>query len=259
MILVWEDSYRIHSYEVDPKGCVTLPMLCQFMQESAWNHAQHLGVGYSHLIEKNLLWVLARQLVAINSFPHWGETIRVQTWPTGKDRLFCYRDFRLLNERNHPFGTATTAWFVIDIMKRKPQRTDSYFDVVIEDAEHVFSRKPAKIEPLNTTDRHRLVSVGYRDLDINEHVNNVRYVEWILESFSFEFQKQHRVQEIEINYLSEARCDDAIMICCENKNTFSFLHSLIRDNDGTELCRARTEWAINNHNSTTNLGSGGMP
>jgi medium-chain acyl-[acyl-carrier-protein] hydrolase len=243
VILVWKDEYAIHSYEVDSRGCVTLPMLCQFMQESAWNHAQHLGVGYSHLIEKDLLWVLARQLVAISSFPRWGERIRVHTWPTGKDRLFCYRDFKLLNDQDQVIGAATTTWFVIDVMKRKPQRADSYFDVVIENAEHVFSRKLTKIEPLRSKDRLNSVKVGYKDLDINEHVNNVRYIEWILESYPFEFQKHHRVREMEINYLSEARHDDTITACCEEGNGLSFLHSLIRDNDGAELCRAKTNWA----------------
>jgi len=259
VILVWKDDYMIHSYEVDSKGCVTLPMLCQFMQESAWSHAQHLGVGYSHLIEKNLLWVLARQLVAISSFPKWGETIRVHTWPTGKDRLFCYRDFKLLNDQNHVIGVATTAWFVIDVMQRKPQRTDLYFDVVIEDSEHVFSHKLTKIEPLNSRDRLTSVNVGYKDLDINEHVNNVRYIEWILESFPFEFQKHHRVQEMEINYLSEARYDDTIAACYEKRDARSFLHSLIRDNDGTELCRAKTNWAADTHNSKTHFVRGGIP
>jgi len=259
VILAWKDDYTIHSYEVDPKGCVTLPMLCQFMQESAWQHAQHLGVGYSHLMEKNLLWVLSRQLISINSFPQWGDTIRVETWPTGNDRLLCYRDFRLLNERHQVFGVATTAWFVIDAIKRRPQRTDSYFAIAIEDAEHVFSRKPAKIAPLKSRDRLRHISVGYKDLDINGHVNNVRYVEWILEGFPFEFQKHHRVEEMEISYLLEARCDDTITICCERKNAFSFLHTLIRANDGAELCRAKTKWGEETPSTKIDFAKEGMP
>lgn len=246
---VWRDDYKIHSYEVDSQGRVTVPMLCQLMQDSAWNHAQHLGVGYEHLIEKQLLWVLARQLVAISFLPQWGERIHVHTWPTGRDRLFCYRDFRLLNDQNQFFGSATTAWFVIDVMNRKPQRTDSYFDVWVEHDEHVFSRKPAKIEPLHARDRFKSFSVGYKDLDLNEHVNNVRYVEWILESFPCEFQKHYRMQEMEITYLSEARYDDTITACYERKNARSFLHSVRRDSDDTELCRAKTIWTADRNNA----------
>jgi hypothetical protein len=66
---LWIDEYKIHSYEADIKGHATIPFLCQFMQESAWNHAEHLGVGFSHLIEKNSAWVLSRQLIAIDLFP----------------------------------------------------------------------------------------------------------------------------------------------------------------------------------------------
>ena len=255
MTSVWKDEYKVHSYEVDVKGNATVPILCQFMQESAWNHAEHLGVGFSHLMEKNLIWVLSRQLVKINSFPKWGETIKIYTWPTAKDRLFCYRDFRILDKYDSVIAIATTAWFAIDLLNRKPQSPDSYFQIELNDPVRVLPEKLNKIKSLTTQKRTKLVRVGYKDLDVNEHVNNVRFVEWILDSFSLNFQKAHNLQEIEINYLSEAFYNDEISVSYEGVGNLTFLHSLYTTNNNTELCRVRTLWGLTNRANDANLNS----
>ena len=54
---LWTDEYYIHSYDIDAKGQASLPVLCKFMQESAWKHAENLKAGFSHLAEQNLVWV----------------------------------------------------------------------------------------------------------------------------------------------------------------------------------------------------------
>jgi medium-chain acyl-[acyl-carrier-protein] hydrolase len=239
---VWADEYKIHSYEVDTKGQATIPFLCQFMQESAWNHAEHLGVGFSHLIEKNSAWVLSRQLIAIDLFPKWGDTITIQTWPTGRERLYWYRDFQILNEDDNPIGRATTAWLVIDLTRRRPQRADAIQLTLPDDIERLFRRRPEKIAPLNSRGLRNTIHVGYRELDVNDHVNNVKYIEWILDTFDLAFHKSHNLQEIEINYLSEATYGDEVSVIDETVNRLTFLHSLERNGDKTELCRARTRW-----------------
>ena len=239
----WKDVYRIHYHQVDVRSNATLVVLCQFMQESAWNHAEHLGLGFSHLSEKNFIWILSRQLLKIYSYPKWGDVIQVHTWPTGRDRLYCYRDFRILDSAGSIIGEATTAWFVIDLTYRKPQRTGAYFQKNLPtDFERVFPGKLNKLNPLVSTDHTRVIQVSYGDLDINEHVNNVRYIDWILNTLPFEHLKTHILGELEINYLSESSYDDEISVSYVEKEKSEFLHSLIRNGDTTELCRARTVW-----------------
>ena len=242
-IPVWKDEYTIHYFQVDVRSNATLVVLCQFMQESAWNHAEHLGLGFSHLSKMDFIWILSRQLLKIYSYPKWGDVIQVQTWPTGKDKLFCYRDFRILGSAGSTIGEATTTWFVIDLTSRKPQRTDSYFHVDLpNDVVRVFPGKLNRLNPVSPTDHTRMIQVTYGDLDINEHVNNVRYIDWILNTLPFDHLKTHILAEFEINYLSESSYNDEILIgYVENKKS-EFYHSLVRNRDNTDLCRARTVW-----------------
>jgi len=53
---IWQDKYTIHSFDVDHTKRARLSTLLGFMQETAWKHADHLGVGFRHLADSNLLW-----------------------------------------------------------------------------------------------------------------------------------------------------------------------------------------------------------
>lgn len=244
---IWKDEYKIHSYEVDVKGNATLPILCQFMQESAWKHAENMRVGFAHLLNKNLIWVLSRQLIKMQSFPKLGETIQIHTCPKGKDRLFYYRDFRILDEKENAIGGAATVWFAIDVTTRKPQKPDSYFQFPLH-KDRVFSDKLNRLKgSLQSIDGTTSIRVNYKDLDLHEHVNNVRYIEWMLDSFTLEFQKTHRLREVEINYLAEALYNDILVVNYEKKEDLNYFHNVARNQDKKELCKARTLWQLSDH------------
>ena len=243
LIKVWKDKYKIHSYQVDSKSEATLVVLCQLLQESAWQHAEHLGLGFSHLQERNLIWVLARQLIRVSSYPKWGDTIEVHTWPTGKDRIFCYRDFKITHPDGSTVAEAATTWFVIDVVTRKPQKTVHYYQLELaEEVEYVLPNRLNKLELLDSEDFTKLIQVTYGDLDMHKHVNNLRYVEWMINSLPGEFLSTHRLREMEINYMSEASDKDEIAVSYADKGKSNFFHKIIKMKDNQEICRARTVW-----------------
>jgi acyl-ACP thioesterase len=246
---IFKDEYSIRSYEVDVKGNVTIQILCQFMQETASKHARALGLGLDHLFAENLTWVLSRLLVRIDTFPKWGATIRVHTWPTGVDHLFALRDFLITDKDDLIIGRATSAWLVIDLIKRRPQRVNPFVDRIhsLKD-KRVLKAKLGKLPSMEYPDYIKVLSVRFSDLDMNSHVNSIEYIEWLLESIPFELRKTYNPVELEINFLSEAMYGDEISNRSKKDDSPapSFLHSLVRKVDGQELCRARTVWLTDN-------------
>lgn len=241
--LVRQDEFTIRSYEADAQGKATMPLLCRFMQESASNHAEQLGFGISWLAENDFAWFLTRQLIVMDAYPGLGETIQVLTWPKGRDRLLWYRDFKILDSSHSVIGRAVTAWLVIDLDKRRPRRTATLPPLhPPNDVESALPRRPGKVAALSESTPSHSIRVGYRDLDVNEHVNSARYIEWVLDAFDAEFHKSHRLAELEVNYLVEALYGDTLSSHCENTDGKAFLHSLVRGTDGLELFRARTVW-----------------
>jgi acyl-ACP thioesterase len=92
--------------------------------------------------------------------------------------------------------------------------------------------------------------VRYSDIDVHHHVNNIKYIEWILDSVPFETNQTHQIHTFEINFLAEASCEDTVSIQTETlqESPPVFLHCVSREGEGKELCRARTRWKrMNRH------------
>ena len=242
---LWTSAYLVNSYEVDARGKVTLPTLGKLMQETAYNHANHLGFGYHQLKEKNLFWVLSRLSIKVDKYPNWGDKIQIRTWPTGVERLFAYRDFRILDEQGTPIGAAGSAWLMLDVEKRRPQRPDELKDRIKSlPADRALEERPAKIPPPSTVTPGVFFPVRYSDLDLYNHVNNAKYIEWILDSFPGELHREFEVAVFEINFLYETKIGDEVAIHTEKLGDSppAFRHGIKRKQDDRDVCLARTEW-----------------
>lgn len=241
----WEDTYLVSFYEVDAHNRVFLPNLWKYLQETAWNHANHIGIGYSDLSRNDFFWVLSRLAIEINEYPAWENKIRVKTWLLESSRLFAFRDFSIMKEDGRIIGGAKSAWVVLNMKTRKPQRIEPFLRELKplpnqHGAEAVLDKLPAP----STPDGETFFTVRYSDLDLNLHVNNSRYIEWILDSYSFEMNQTHQISSLEINFLAESNCGDELSVRSEglNDSQLTFLHTMVRKSDGRELCRARVRW-----------------
>lgn len=247
----WEDEYVVSSYEVDARAQMPLAALGKFLQETAYNHANHLGFGYAHLKEKGLFWVLSRLLVVVNRYPGWGERIRVRTWASGVESLFAYRDFQVLDEQDHVIGGAGSAWLVLDAEKRRPQRQELLKKMShLFPTERAFEQRPAKIPPLSEPEQGPFFPVRYSDLDLYDHVNNAKYIQWILDSYPEQIHRQYEVGVFEINFVSEAKMGDEVAIHTEKPGTpdLAFRHSVKRKVDNRDVCLASAKWRKSNSN-----------
>jgi acyl-ACP thioesterase len=241
----WEDEYSISFYEVDTKNEAFLPVLWSLMQETAWHHADHLRLGYSHLMEQQYFWVLSRLSIQMEEYPRWGDEIRIKTWLAGVGRLFALRQFSIAGSKGNIIGTAKSAWLVLDLKSRKPQKIGPVFKHI----EHLFDGLPVAEEPEKIPapvhpKMEKSYAVRYSDIDMHHHVNNTKYIEWILDSYPFEMNQGHQIHAFEINFLGESSHGDEIAIYTETlkETPPAFLHNIIRKGDGRELCRARTGW-----------------
>jgi medium-chain acyl-[acyl-carrier-protein] hydrolase len=241
----WEDEYSVPFGEVDTKNEVFLSHLWNLMQETAWHHATHLKVGYSDLAEQKYFWVLSRLLIQMDEYPGWGEKIKVKTWLTGMGRLFALRNFSIANSKGDILGMAKSAWLVLDLKSRRPQRIEPVFKHLL----HLFDDLPSAEEPekLPAPVRSKMeksYTVRYSDIDMHHHVNNTKYIEWILDTYPFEMHQKFHIHTFEINFLAESSREDEISIHTEplGDSPPAFLHSVFRKGDGRELCRARASW-----------------
>jgi acyl-ACP thioesterase len=215
------------------------------MQEAASRHAQTLGVSIQQLLAENYTWLLSRLKIEIASFPVWQDRINIRTWPSGAQRLFALRDFELQNKDNQTIAAAVSAWLVLDVEKRRPVRIGPFVERLKPlEGEHILPDTLDKLPELAFRTHEKKFVVRYRDLDINQHVNNASFVEWLMESIPIRILNTSVLAQLEINFLAEAFLEDHILAACHplDSQSLSFHHSLIRQQDGQELVRAKTKW-----------------
>ncbi len=242
---IWQENYPIRSYEVDCDGKLSIISIFNFMQEAASKHAAALGVSIQQLREEDFTWLLSRLKIKIDTFPLWTDQLTVSTWPSGTQRLFALRDFHLKDQNQISVGAALSAWLVIDTIKRRPVRISRFVKRLKPiEGDHILPDQLDKLPKIESYTDERRFRVRYRDLDINRHVNNASYVEWILESTPTDTHNKVRLCELEINFLAESFLQDHIIARCQALDAARpvFHHALFREQDGQELVRARTVW-----------------
>ena len=106
----------------------------------------------------------------------------------------------------------------------------------------MFAERPGKIESLTDISLEWRTIVGYQDLDVNGHVTNSRYIDWVFESLDLQFLKDHKVRNLEINFLAEALYKHEVVVKTERQSDTEYRHSIIQLSDSLEICRAKTVW-----------------
>ena len=242
---IWTERFRIRSYDVDGTRRATLPKLCGYFVEAAWNHAEALGFGFTHLRNQGKFWVLSRLRCEMEIYPSWGDEVTLHTWPRGFEGVFAFRDFELVSDSGARLGAGTSSWLVLDSVSKRPQRLHK-----ILPGRETMTVKAAlggdaeKLEDNDTWDSEVHVAASHSDIDVNQHVTSSRYIGWVLDSYPIGFHAQNSVPVLEVNYLNETVEGDEINVRTRESAPGIYLHTLAKA-DGTEVCRARLEWRQN--------------
>lgn len=196
-------NFTAASYDIAPNGQLSLPSLMRYLQQAAHQHATDLNVGFHHLKEQNIFWVLSGFTIQTNQLPGFDETFMVETWPRENNRLFSMRDF-LVYYNNLVVARATSAWLMVDLNSKRPVRPDH----LLAGIDFLPERKAFKEEPLltmaiNRIHQPQLREIGFSDLDINRHVNNTRYVEWVLDAIHRASNQNRKIVRLSIQFSSE--------------------------------------------------------
>ena len=247
--IVFSKDIHVRSYEVDAKGHFSMQAICNHLQDMAWEHAGRLGFGYEHLAQQNLFWVLSRLKIKIIKYPIWNDKVILKTWPSGSKKLFAYRDYTIEDKNGQPLIAATSAWLILDKVKHRPQLSGFLSDFPSIPESRVHKNDLEKLPSFELNKKNRFITVLFSHLDVNQHMNYGRYIQWIMDSYPPEIHLNDQLESLEINFLAEAELNDGIAVQTKKlpgtKN--QFLHSLIRKHDKKEIIRARLIWDKSTH------------
>ncbi len=236
------EEYILNSEDVDTNKNLTVTALCAYMQNLAGRAAEKRGFGYSFMLKNNFVWVLARIRGKIRSCPKWNEKVKLLTWVKGIDKLKSDRHFTLYDGNENEIAGIITEWSIIDFVRRRPQVIEKYVDSSRALADRSADvEPPSKIPPLAEPQMAGERKIVYSDIDMNGHVSNVKYVEWFLDTYEYEFLQGNIIEEFEMNFLSECRYGESVKIFRQEEGNIHY-GSVIRDSDNKEVFRIKLTW-----------------
>lgn len=189
-----------------------LPLLVAQVIEIATDHANHLGIGFLNLSEREIGWVLSRLSVEMSRWPKTGEKYILSTWIESYNAHFSERNFSVMAESGEVLGYVRTIWTIIDLNTHKGVGTAG---TTLPEGAVAGSNCPIPKHSRNrhfTADKTVEYTFKYTDLDFYRHVNTVRYISLLLNQFTLEDFDTHILSRFDIAFAREAKYGETATI-----------------------------------------------
>lgn len=236
-------KYLIDAYLADFRGKATLPMIGGFMLQSATRHAEERGFGYNEMTGQQRAWVLSRMVIEMIEFPLNDTVFIIKTWVADVNKLFTERYFSFENEKGEKLGYAKSLWASIDLTTRRPTNVQNLSELVA----FIDKEQPCPIEGLNKIpllkedyDHAGSFDVKYSDVDINKHLNSMKYIEHFIDIFDINVFKEKEIRRFQINYIAEAHYGTHIDFLKKEIEKDIFVIEM-KTNE-TTVCTSRITW-----------------
>ena len=192
--------------------------------------------------------MLSRLHLKVTRYVPWGEKITLRTWPSGmKGRLIATRCFQGADGAGTEVLQAHSEWLYVDMKAQKIAKLpETFADLVPADTPDIlFDDIGGKFTQLPDVTSRVEIRVRQSDLDFNDHVNNVHYVEWMLETMPVGTDPSTLgtgPAEMDVVFRAAAKAGDLLVSECFRAEGRT-LHLIRRPADGLVLSTAAMVWA----------------
>ncbi|WP_188050456.1 acyl-[acyl-carrier-protein] thioesterase [Flavobacterium sp. GP15] len=205
-------DWDINFTQCAPNGYLKYTDLCNLLQLTAAAHSETGGISFTDMQEFYQAWVLSRMRVEIKKLPKSGDKVTVTTWINSLENSRSVRALEMHLNGEKIIGSETF-WAVFNTQKRRPEALAlpfEHFDLYPEKKAtiHGFSKINLNHEKEVLFEKKVFLS----DLDIVNHVNNVKYLEWCMDLVDENLILSQKIESFEMNFLKELSLKDHVLI-----------------------------------------------
>jgi len=230
MGLTYQMKMKIPFDMADMNGHIKLPDVILLSLQVSGMQSIELGVSDKAIFEEhNLVWIITDYDIEVVRLPRFAEEITIETEALSYNRLFCYRRFTIYDQAGQDLIHMMATFVLMDRDSRKVHAVEPEIVAPYQsDFDKKLIRGP-KYESLNepiSKDYH----VRFYDLDMNGHVNNSKYLDWIFEVMGANFLTHYIPKKINLKYVKEVRPGGVITSAVERTGLES-KHEIISDGE----------------------------
>ena len=201
---------------------------------------RQFGMRYLNTIHKT--WVLSRLAIEMEEMPLQNVKFFIETWVESAMRYFTNRNFRVVGEDGHVFGYGRSIWAMIDTDTRQPQDifavNDGAINNWIEPDHPCPIDKGGRVKMGDGATLIRTIDTYYNDVDVNGHINSVKYIEHVLDLWNLEWYADHDIRRFEIAYVAESHEGDRLSLYCEQTGNNEYCVRIVKNGE-TEVVRSK--------------------
>ncbi|MFD1316064.1 acyl-[acyl-carrier-protein] thioesterase [Namhaeicola litoreus] len=242
----FEKEFALRYFEMNKQGTITPSSMLTLLEETAADHCEIIDHSLYQLGNKNMGWVLVSGCLEMYRYPKYKENIIIKTWMSEYSSVKGIRENIIYDERRNVIGKAKGLWIFFDISRRRPIRIFEEIKTKWSSFEEVsIACDLGKVIPeIESGDIKTKIKVQRYDTDMNEHVNNIRYLDWLMDSIPKNYIENYALTAIDGRFLGEARLKDRLInYTRKGSEENSFLHT-IKNIDTNKVCAtAITHWS----------------
>lgn len=233
--IVFTKNYEVNSVNINMNKRLGLFGMLGMLQDIGTIHAGRLGVGYEQMKKDNAFWVYVQQKLKMQRWPEWQDTVTVKTWPRAIQGIKAYRDFAIYIGEER-IGESVGTFMVLNGETRRPTQPKLPEEIHQNVPKDILDFIPKKIQLPENLELSNTITVRNSDLDMNNHVNNTKYAQWVLDSIPIKYHRMFVVKEFDVNFIAETKLGDVIdvhlMIDDDTKEEVPSFYQGIRRSDG---------------------------
>ncbi len=205
MTIQHEQEYQFRTGDFDQFAHLQPASILDVFQDIAGVSAENTpGMGFEELKGKGLFWALTRVKYEVVATPPLHARVIAKTWPLAPTRMGFQREYTIHDLEGNLLVKGTSDWIVMDFEKRSFVSIKDIYDGPDDfSEERNFEKRIRKVhdfEPSGKAHRH---TPGYAEIDVNGHVNNTKYANFVLDAI--DLGESDFIEQFQIDYRQEVR------------------------------------------------------
>jgi len=244
----YDKEFELRYFEMNEFGVASPTTILTLLEETAADHCFSINYSLYQLGEQNIGWVLISGFLQMERYPKYKEKINIRTWLSKYSAIKGFRENIIFDEQNNIIGKAKGLWIFFDIERRRP--IEIFSDIKDRwsfcNEESTDCNIDQKIRAIDNSDYEKKFKVNRYDTDMIKHVNNIRYLQWVVESIPEEIADNYYLYSIDGRFLDEAHLGQTIVSMTKNDTNGamdkSFLHTIKIEGTDKTCATAKTIW-----------------
>lgn len=240
-------SFLSEPFHCDFSRRLFIGRLGNILLNAADFHSNERGCGMTTLHPLHKTWVLSRLAIELEEMPTAYQKFYVETWVEGVMKYFTNRNYAMVDEGGKVFGYGRSVWAMIDTDTRQPTDIQTINGGLVSRYAEVGRTcpidKPSRVKMTDAAQRVRAIGTCYSDVDMNGHINSVKYIEHVMDLWSMDFHRSHQLKRIEVAYVAEAHGGDELAFYVEQTGAEEYNVSITKYAKAApqevEVCRCK--------------------